>query len=103
MTRRLHSLLPGLLLPYVCAIAPAMAQDANDVAEDRDIAFIEQCLQRATEAKIDEDHIDAFIDHCIDEFYAQKERAAGAEDSPGDGDDADMAPQDDAGEGFPSD
>lgn len=103
MTRRLRSLLPGLLLPYACAIAPAMAQDVSDVAEDRDIAAIEQCLQRAAEEKIDEEHVDAFIDRCIDEFYAQKERAAGMADIPRDGDDADTVPQDAAGEESPSD
>lgn len=95
MTRRTHFLFAGLLLPSVCALTPAVAQDMSDVAEDRDIASIEQCLQRAVEEKIAEDRVDAFIDRCIDEFTAQREQAADMEGTPREGDDgAGEAPSD---------
>lgn len=103
MTRRIHRLFAGLLLPCSCALAPAVAQDMNDVAEDRDIASIEQCLQRAVEQKIEEDRVDAFIDRCIDEFYAQKEQAAGTENTPREGGDAEGASREDGAGEAPSD
>lgn len=81
-SRRIQILFAGLL--PLCAASTAAAQDMTDVAEDRDIAFIEQCLQRAAEERISEDRIDAFIDRCIDEFYAERERNAGADNAPHD-------------------
>lgn len=101
MTRRIHRLFAGLLLPCACALA--VAQDMNDVAEDRDIASIEQCLQRATEQKIEEDRVDAFIDRCIDEFTAQREQDAGTENSPREDDDAEGVSRDDGAGEVPSD
>ncbi|MBK8162517.1 MAG: hypothetical protein IPK65_05035 [Gammaproteobacteria bacterium] len=81
-SRRVHLLFAGLL--PLCAASTAAAQDMNDVAEDRDIAFIEQCLQRAAEERISEDRVDAFIDRCIDEFYAERTRNDGADNAPHD-------------------
>ncbi|MCC6208264.1 MAG: hypothetical protein IT488_08935 [Gammaproteobacteria bacterium] len=99
MIQRIHLLFAGLLLPCACLVMPATAQDISDVAEDRDIAAIEQCLQRAAEQKIDEDRVDDFIDRCIDELYAQKEQAAGTEDTL----DAEEAPRDSGAGKLPSD
>ncbi len=103
MTRRNHCLFAGLLLPCACALTPAVAQDMNDVAEDRDIASIEQCLQRAVEQKIEEDRVDAFIDRCIDDIYTQREQASGAENSPRESGDAEGATREDGAGEVPSD
>jgi len=76
-TRRTYLTMASALL--LCAAAPARAQEMDNMAEDRDIGFIEQCLQRAVEQQIPEDRIDAFIDRCINEFYERSEQAAGGE------------------------
>lgn len=71
-TRRTFTLAATALLIF--AAVPAWTQDMNSVAEDRDIAFIEKCLQRAATEKVPEDRIDEFIDRCLNEFYERKEQ-----------------------------
>jgi hypothetical protein len=66
----------------LCAAAQASSQEIDNMVEDRDIGFIEQCLQRATEQQIPEDRIDAFIDRCINEFYERSEQHDGADSVP---------------------
>ncbi|MGE0289833.1 MAG: hypothetical protein AB7I42_26840 [Bradyrhizobium sp.] len=63
------------------AAAPSWAQEMLNDAEAQDMLFIEQCLQRAATERIPEDRIDDFIDRCLDELYAQKERDAAADDA----------------------
>lgn len=86
---RPHTLIATALL--LCAASMARAQEADNMAEDRDIGFIEQCLQRAVEQQIPEDRIDAFIDRCINEFYERNGQNTGAEggmpENGGNGDD----------------
>jgi hypothetical protein len=79
MTRRTYTPIATALL--LCAAAPAWTQEIDNMAEDRDIAYIEQCLQRAVEQQIPEDRIDDYIDRCINEFYERAEQHTGAEGS----------------------
>jgi hypothetical protein len=83
-TRRTYTLLATVLL--LSAATGTQAQETDNMAEDRDIGFIEQCLQRAVEQQIPEDRIDAFIDRCINEFYERSELNSGAESGASDGD-----------------